>query len=114
MNHSDKILSRLSSHLVDRKLYKIELQNTGFDTEYIERLKNKAIQQFSINKEDIEYIVFTDTVSNNAYNSHKDGINILYKNNEIKDISDASDQLNESFLSKSVLKYILCYPKELN
>ena len=113
-NHEDKILSTLSSFLVDRKLYKIELQNTPFDIKYINSTKENTIKHFSLKEEDVDYFVFSDVVINNAYDSEKDGIKILYKNNEVKDISAASDQLNNAFLSKAVKKYLLCYPKNIS
>jgi len=113
-NYEDNILSTLSSFLVDRKLYKIELQNTPFDNKYINCIREKTINQFSFKEEDADYIVFSGEVINNAYDSEKDGIKILYKNNDVKDISEASDQLNNAFLSKAVKKYLLCYPKEIS
>ncbi len=113
-NHEDNILSTLSSFLVDRKLYKIELQNTPFDNKFINCIREKTINQFSFKEEDVDYIVFSGEVINNAYDSEKDGIKILYKNNDVKDISLASDQLNNAFLSKAVKKYLLCYPKEIS
>ena len=44
--------------------------------------------------------------------SYKSNINILYKDGSLKDIVEASDQLNISALSKSVKKHFFCYPKE--
>ena len=40
-------------------------------------------------------------------------INILYKNGKVKDIREASD-INLSVLTKTVRKYFVCYPKELD
>ena len=65
----------------------------------------------NISIDDTNYLVFTGKVSNNAYQYHKTHINILMKNGEIKDITDASDQFNIDALSKTVNKYFLCYPK---
>ena len=38
---------------------------------------------------------------------------LLYKDGTLKDISEASDQLNISVLSQPVVKHFICYPKEL-
>ena len=42
----------------------------------------------------------------------KDNIKILFKNDEVKDVTDASDHLNIQALSKPVYKYYICYPKK--
>ncbi len=111
-NHEDKILSELSSYLVNRKLYQIELQNNAFDKERILIMKEKICKYFTISSEDADFFVFTTDVVNNAYDLKHETINILMKNNVIKDISEASDQLNAAFLDKVVTKHLLCYPKE--
>jgi HD superfamily phosphohydrolase len=111
-SHQDKILSELSKALVNRKLYQIEMQNNSFSKDIISKLKNKIKKQYNINEEEADYFVFTNEVVNSTYDFKQDNINILLKNNTIIDISEASDQLNASFLDKEVKKYILCYPKD--
>jgi hypothetical protein len=49
-------------------------------------------------------------LSNKAYNQKKQNINMLMKNGEIIDLSEASDNLNISALASPVEKYFLCYP----
>ncbi|MDP3928020.1 MAG: phosphohydrolase, partial [Bacteroidota bacterium] len=60
------------------------------------------------------YFVFTDSVKNRAYNLDGFNIKILFKDGSLKDITQASDQYNIEALSKSVTKFYLCYPKELD
>ena len=110
--HDDKILSKLSKNLVNRNLYKIELQNKPFCNERISELKEKISKHYDINDEETDFFVFTTDVVNNAYDIKHENINILLKNNVVKDITEASDQLNAAFLDKIVKKYLLCYPKE--
>jgi HD superfamily phosphohydrolase len=111
--HSDPILSYLCKCLVDRHLYKVILQNEPFDTEYISELKKKTASQFLLNEEDIGYFLVEGIVTNNAYTSEHDRIRIQFPNNELLDVSEASDQLNISVLSTPVSKYLVCYPKNL-
>lgn len=111
--HNDFILSTLSQNLINRKLPAIELQNEPFDSEHIKALKLNAKTKLNIDPEIMDYFVYTDKIANNIYNPQLDRINILFKNNEIKDIAEASDQLNVSVLSKTITKYFLCYPKEI-
>ena len=110
-NHDDFILSSLSDRILNRKPLKIKTQNEKFSEKKINELKQKVSEKYNISIEDANYLVFTDKVSNNAYHHHKTHINILMKNGEIKDITDASDQFNIDALSKTVNKYFLCYPK---
>jgi len=58
----------------------------------------------------LSYFVFTDSVTNQAYNSKKP-IKILTKKGKLKDIAKASDQLNVQSLSEPVVKHYFCYPK---
>ena len=110
-NHDDFILSSLSDRILNRKPLKIKTQNEKFSEDKINELKQKVLEKYNISIEDTNYLVFTGKVSNNAYQHHKTHINILMKNGEIKDITDASDQFNIDALSKTVNKYFLCYPK---
>jgi hypothetical protein len=52
-----------------------------------------------------------DTISNQAYNDTSSKIYLYYKNGDIVDIVEASDQLNIQALTKPVIKHFLCYPK---
>ncbi len=110
-HHNDFILSSLSDRILNRKPLKIKTQNEKFSEDKINELKQKVSEKYNISIEDTNYLVFTGKVSNNAYQYHKTHINILMKNGEIKDITDASDQFNIDALSKTVNKYFLCYPK---
>ena len=111
--HRDPILSYLCKSLVDRHLYKVEIQNEPFDVQYLASLKEKTITQFRLKEEEVGYFLVEGTVTNNAYNPEHDRIRIQSRNNELVDVSEASDQLNISVLSTPVSKYLLCYPKNL-
>ena len=108
--HSDIILSSLCKSILNRKPLKIKIQNTIFSDEIVEKIKQETKNKLNINEEEVQYMVFTEKVSNNAYQYSKDRLNILMKNGDIKDISDASDQFNIDALNKTVNKYFLCYP----
>ena len=110
--HEDKILSTLSNKIIQRKLLKIEITNEDVSEEKLLEMKKRVAKHYRIDISQTEYLVFEDSISNNAYNAHKSNINILYKDGSLKDIADASDQLNISALSKPVKKHFFCYPKE--
>ncbi len=110
--HDDPVLSGLCQNMINRKLFKIELQDSPFEENKIMGIKEKVQETFQLNKEDAGYFVFSDHIINKAYSAFDDKIQILFKNNEVKDISEASDMFNLSVLSKIVKKYFICYPKE--
>lgn len=110
--HPDKVLSTLSQKIIQRKLLKIELQDTAFDDSYIDAIQHKAAQIFNIEASDCKHLVFTNKIDNKAYNPKKDKINLLFKDGSIVDIAEAADQLNISVLAQTVTKHFLCYPKE--
>jgi HD superfamily phosphohydrolase len=109
-NHSDKVLSTLSRRLVNRDLFKIEISKEQFSDDRIKLEKELVKKQFNLEEDEIDFFVYTDILSNNAYNQNKQNINMLMKNGEIVDLSKASDNLNISALASPVEKYFLCYP----
>jgi HD superfamily phosphohydrolase len=109
-NHSDKVLSILSSALVNRKLFKIEISKTPFSTKRFESEKALIQEKMGLDKEEVKHFIYSDILTNNAYNENKENINLLMKNGDIVDISLASDNLNISALAHPVEKYFLCYP----
>lgn len=109
-NHPDKVLSLLSTRLVNRQLFKIEISKEHFSPDRIQLEKEIIKQQLDLNDEEVEFFVYSEILTNNAYNQNKQNINLLMKNGEILDASRASDNLNISALAQPVTKYCLCYP----
>jgi HD superfamily phosphohydrolase len=113
VDNDDKILSKLCANLLDRKLYKIEIQNNSIDIAFKNKLIKKVCDQYKITPQEAGYFVFTDTVNNSAYNATNFKINILMSNGKLVDVAKASDQLNLQSLSKTVTKHFICYPKDI-
>ena len=109
---SDRVLSKLSRLLMERRLLKIEMQRTPFGAAYVKKKKSEVAKAMKMDMSEAGYFVFTDQATNNAYNPDDERINILYKSGEIQEITEASDILNLEVLSKNVVKYFFCYPKE--
>jgi HD superfamily phosphohydrolase len=109
-NNEDKVLSHLASGLVNRKLFKIEISRDPFSPDRI-RLEQELVQkQLNLSTEEAMHFVYTDILSNNAYNQNKQNIHMLMKNGEVIELSKASDNLNISALANPVEKYFICYP----
>lgn len=109
-DHEDFVLSKLSKMLVHRSLLKLELQNKPFSQTYKDKIEKKVKSKLEAQENTIACFVFEDSVSNQAYNKQKP-IKILTKKGKLKDIAKASDNLNIEALSKPVIKYFYCYPK---
>lgn len=112
-DHEDKILKHLSRSLVNRKLYKIQMQKKPFSPQEIKHYEDLAKERLGISEEDMQYVVFSGEISNHAYDLKEDKINILYKDGTVVDIAEAADLLNISVMTEPVKKWYLCFPKSL-
>ena len=110
MQSKDIVLSRLASMLIERKLLKVKISNTSFDVEQVNEIRKIHQKELGLNDHEIKYFVFQEQMINNAYDPRKDTIKIKYKDGTVKDITDASDNLNVSALAKPVTKYYLFAP----
>lgn len=113
MSHEDRVLSMLCKNMIDRQLYKIQLQNKKFTESEKNVWLEKVMKQYKFSRKEAEYFVFTESVNNSAYNASEFKISVLYNDNTLMDVAKASDQLNIKMLSKKVTKYFICYPKGL-
>ena len=113
-NNSDFVLSSLCKRILHREPLKILIQNSPFSEKILKKIKNNTKKHFKLNDEELEYLIFTDKVSNSTYQYYEAQINILMKNGKIKDITEASDQFDIEALNKTVNKYFLCYPNLTN
>ncbi len=110
-HHQDKILSTLAIDMLDRHIFKVEVLEEEPTAERIDELKRAIAQKMDIAYEDAHYMMSLNTIQKDMYNVDDDKIQILYKNGEIKDISEASELLNVQLLSKKIRKYYLCYQR---
>ncbi len=115
VHEDDLVLSTLSKALVNRKLFTCEIQKEPFDYFRIEKLKDKIMETYKLkSEEELSYFLISDTTSNYAYKPGNDKINMLSKSGKVKDIVEASDQLNTYNFNKAVIKHFICYPKGIN
>lgn len=110
-NSDDFVLKKLSKMILNRDLLKIKLGNKQFDQRKLNKKKEQVMKHYKISGEEASYFVFDGHISNRAYDTRGETINLLLKNGEITDVAEASDQLNIKALSEVVTKYFICYPK---
>lgn len=111
--HSDKVLSTLSSGIINRSIFKLEISNDSIP-EDVQRKKLEEIQnKWNLSREDAEFLIAQKIVSNHLYSKGETGIDILYSDGSTKSISQASDMFNLDLLSKKVSKFYFCYVRGL-
>ena len=110
--HSDdKILSTLAGDILDRRIFKVEIHDEPIAEDYIDTLRHTIADNLDISIADTEYMIDVSTIQKDMYTMDDDNITILYKDGTTKDISEASELLNVSLLSKKIRKYYLCYQR---
>lgn len=109
--HDDQVIKQLSQMIINRQLLKVKIKSKAINQN---QLKQKQ-QEFAITNnfsiDEAKYFIFDGMISNQAYTLKKEQINVLYKSGKIQNIVKASDHLNLKALTKPVVKYFICYPK---
>lgn len=113
VNHEDKVLSKLSNMLINRRLLKMNLVNSPSKKTDIENIREKIVQEFKVLRSESRYFMAHGEVTNKAYVSGGQTINILTKKGKVVDIAKAADLPNIKAISKIVKKYYIGYPKNL-
>ena len=111
MAHSDPILSLLARDLIERRIFKVEVRTEPVEAAEVAEIQRAIATRMGIAYEDAAYLVNVSAVQKDMYDIHDDHISILYKDGSIKDITEASEILNISLLSKKIRKYYLCYQR---
>lgn len=109
----DRLLKILSEKLIHRRLYKIEMQDRPFPRTRVDSLRKKTQKKYALDEQASSYLVFSGKAQNHAYNPVSDNIRIVFKDNQIKDITEVSDPIKSVGITKMVYKYFLCYPKDV-
>ena len=113
LNHDDFVLSTLSKMILGRKIFRIEMSNTAFSKEHVVNIHEKTLNHYKLSEIEVGSFVGSGKISNEAYISSGQKINILTKKGELIDIAKATELPNITAMSKIVSKYYLCWPKEV-
>lgn len=116
--HEDKVLAELSKMLINRKLFRVKLENERIPLDLkkqtYEQIKSQLkLADRAVKENEIDYFLSYGVITNSAYFSDEQKILILKKNGQILDVAHASDLPNIKALTKMVKKYYLCYPKNI-
>jgi hypothetical protein len=91
----------------------IEISDQPIPNEYEDEIRSRVREFFNYRQGEENYMVFVDSIENNAYDPQKDSISLLNKDGSLIDVAQAADQLNINALSHTVRRYFICYPKEV-
>ena len=108
-HHDDRVLAMIATNMVNRSLFKIEIQRTPFDASRVSREIERISAKYNFTKEEASYFVIQSSVDNRAYNSQYDVIRILMKDGSVRDAAEVSDHLNIAALSSVVEKHFVAY-----
>ena len=107
--HDDKVLATLSSGLVNRRLFKVEIDTKPFSEEYKDSIVTRIAQALDIKKSECTYLLCETTHEKDMYTAADDHIEILYNDGTTRDIAEASDMFDLTLLQKKVKKHYICY-----
>ncbi len=108
-SHSDKVLNTLCNGILHRQLLKIRLQAEPFDETVVQQKLQIACQKLSISPLEAKYMVFTGNAVNTMYKATDEHINILFKDGQVRDISQVDNALIDKTLLTAVKKFYICY-----
>jgi len=114
VNHDDQVLSFLCKGIMSRNLNRVEMSNKAPNEKAFSELRRTVMASYKLSEEEVDYLVYKKTVSNNAYRVDEGSIRVLMKDGTVQDITRASDLSNLEVLSKRVEKFIVSYPKKVH
>lgn len=111
-SHPDPVISQLSTNLLDRRLFKCQLQGHPFDPAYIGEKKEKARKKYRLSDDQVDYFVFTGDAVNTTYQIGDENILLMAKDGTVEEISHVENALIQGALSTPIKKFYICYPKK--
>lgn len=108
----DEVLSELCSRILNRRLFKILLQDKPFSDDVMAQVAN-ALPDLGAAGRYPQYFFTDGVVENTIYSRRSIPIRILMKSGEIKDITDVSETIASLKQVENQKKYFLLYPREL-
>ncbi len=109
MAHPDKILSVLCRLLVERRLLKVKLQAEPINEVLIQTLRDKICLHLGVTQNESSYFIFTGEAVNTTYDPSEERIRIIFKNGDVRDISEVDNALIHHTLASPVKKNYICY-----
>jgi len=109
--HPDKVLSTLCKGILNRRLLKCKLYAQPVNDEEVTEIRKAIAERLSISFEEASYLAFCGDAVNTTYKLEDENINILFKNESVREISKVDDPLIHQTLSTPVKKFYICQLK---
>ena len=109
--HHDKVLSILSKDLINRETFKVKVYDKPVDSLHLEDIEKRIREKYQLGKDESQYFINYSIIQKDMYSMNDDQIDILYKDGNYKDITQASELFNVELLSKKICKYYLCHQR---
>ena len=106
-DHNDVVLSTLSRHFINRKLFKTTTCEPLSDSEQADLLAAYGAH-FGISEHEASYFFEARAITTSTYDFTDAKILILLNDGTVKDVTQVSDILDAAMLSRQVEKYYLC------
>ncbi len=111
---NDPVLSRLCNRLINRKLLKVKPLPSPISEKELNNLRNRFASDNQLDADGVEHLIFQNSISNRAYNSNSEIINILYKDGSVREISDAASIFQFGSMNAIETKHYLYHPAGLD
>jgi hypothetical protein len=89
----------------------VEVSESPFEAEYVEGKVKEIAGSYGMSAEEARHFTSLLEVGKDMYSLDDDKIEILQADGTTRDVTDTSDMLNISTLSKKVKKYYFCYQR---
>ncbi len=109
--HEDKVLALLCKGILNRKLLKLRLQNAVIDRSELQERSEEIMKRLELSPAEASFLVFTGEAVNRTYNPDIEKINILFKDGQVRDISEVDNALIQHNMYRPVKKFYICYYK---
>ena len=107
-SHSDPILSLLCNRLLNRKIYKCQLQSEPITDAALNEALSATKARFNVDDAAAAFLCFKGETSNTLYKNDSENIHILLKKGGISTISEVQNALIVESLSTPVKKFYIC------
>lgn len=108
----DKILSLLAHDFIERKIFIVEVTDEPTSEVYVNDKVKELAAKYEISESDaLKYLTSSLTIGKDTYSIDEDHIEMLLNDESTCDVSELSDMLNISTLSKKIRKHYFCYQR---
>jgi hypothetical protein len=107
-SHTDPVLSLLCNRLLNRKIYKCQLQSEPITDAALSQALAATKARFNLDDTDAAFLCFKGATSNTLYKNDSENIHILLKKGGISTISEVQNALIVESLSTPVKKFYIC------